>query len=78
MDVKDIIRSVARSSSQKVELVRYVMVGGVATVLQYVFYVALVELAGMSALAGRSGELWYQFLCEFYFVKLFHIPYPSQ
>ena len=52
MDVKDIIRSVARSSSQKVELVRYVMVGGVATVLQYVFYVALVELAGMSALAG--------------------------
>ena len=65
MDVKDIIRSVARSSSQKVELVRYVMVGGVATVLQYVFYVALVELAGMSALAGAPVSYGISFCVNF-------------
>ena len=65
MDVKDIIRSVARSSSQKVELVRYVMVGGVSTVLQYVFYVALVELAGMSALAGAPVSYGISFCVNF-------------
>ena len=49
-NITGFVRSLISSQSRKAELIRYIIVGGIATLSQYGFYVMLVRLAGMSTI----------------------------
>ena len=77
-NITGFVRSLISSQSRKAELIRYIIVGGIATLSQYGFYVMLVRLAGMSTILSAPVSVWVEFLCEFHIIQLLHIPHTAQ
>ena len=64
-NITGFVRSLISSQSRKVELIRYIIVGGIATLSQYGFYVMLVRLAGMSTILSAPVSYGLSFCVNF-------------
>lgn len=64
-NITGFVRSLISSQSRNVELIRYIIVGGIATLSQYGFYVMLVRLAGMSTILSAPVSYGLSFCVNF-------------
>lgn len=71
MDIKKFINKVMTSSERKTEAIRYVIVGGIATAIQYGCYLSLVEFSLLSAIASTIVSYCISLLANFLLSSFF-------
>lgn len=71
MDIKELINKVMTSSERKTEVIRYVIVGSIATAIQYGCYLALVEFSLLSAIASTITSYCISLLANFLLSSFF-------
>ncbi len=71
MDPKELTTKIITSSERKTEVVRYIIVGGIATAIQYGCYLALVELSPLSAIASTIASYCISLLVNFLLSSFF-------
>lgn len=69
---------ILRSNDKKAELIRFIAVGGFATVLQYGMYIVFLMAVGTTAVVSTLISLCDKFHCEFLSFKLFHVQEQSE
>lgn len=71
MSLRNRIRAILSSPGKRAEIVRYVMVGGLATVIQYVCYLILVTYFATSAAVGAVVSYGISFVANFFLSNYF-------
>lgn len=71
MSYRDLYTFVFHSSNKKAEVIRYVLVGGLATAIQYVGYLLAVSLCLMSVIVSTVVSYGISFVANFFLSNLF-------
>ncbi|MGM9716290.1 MAG: GtrA family protein [Prevotella sp.] len=71
MSYRDLYIFVFHSSNKKAEVIRYVLVGGLATAIQYVGYLLAVSLCLLSVIVSTVVSYGISFVANFFLSNLF-------
>ena len=71
MSYRDLYIFVFHSSNKKAEVIRYVLVGGLATAIQYVGYLLAVSLCLLSVIVSTVVSYGISFVANFFLSNVF-------
>lgn len=69
--VRNILNRIGKSQNRKAEIIRFLLTGGFATVLQYGFYLMFLNLCGLSAVISTVISYGLSFVANYFISNIF-------